>query len=154
MGFGTIAANIIMFIAVLMIASGLIIRMNSYTQETSVTLNTQKNKMLDELRSDITITSSSYSNITDPGKVTIYVKNSGKLDQSINYTEIYVAGERVPNSDKTMTIEPDTMISGGYFWAPSEILKIEAVKNLTPGNYKIKIVSDKGASDETLLAIT
>ena len=151
MGFGTIAANMIMFIAIVTLATGLLFVMNVYVQETQSSIQQQKNQIIEEIRTDITIEEISYNSEND--ELLIYVRNTGKIELSIERTEVYIDGLRVSNSQKNNTLEEDTIVSNNRSWSPREILKIEADIELTEGRKRVRVATHNGISDEVRLDV-
>ncbi len=148
MGFGTLAANIIVFIAILMLASGLIIVMNVYVQETRESLTDQKNRLVEEIRTDITIQSVHYNN----SEITLYVINSGKTNLPLTTIDIFLEGRRVPRNERTIEIEPDTLIGSANSWDPREIIKVTINEEITTTTL-IRISADNGAVDQDIISI-
>ena len=151
MGFGTVAANVILFIGVLSVAGGFVILMNTYASQTSSTISIQKNQMLDEINTDIKITSTYYS--SSENRLTMYVENSGKTDLIMNNTDIYISGERISRNDMTITKEPDTQVSQPPIWSPKEVIKIVIDKSLDSGENQIKIFTNNGVSAEDSISV-
>lgn len=149
MGFGTVAASIILFIAILTVASGFVILMNTYAQETSTSMTMQHERLSQELRTDITISDLNYSE----GEITLYVINTGKTDLMLDRTDVYVSGERIERTSRTITLEQDTKITEPPIWSPNEIVKIVVTKTLDQGLSRIRVVTSTGRYDEKLLSL-
>lgn len=152
MGFGTIAANIIMFIAIVTIATGFVFYFNMQTQEISTSLESQNKRLRDELRTDITITSVSYDNSTNPPTTTAYVKNTGKTKLELNATDIYIDGLRKERGDRTISVEADTQVANSLIWDPGEIVKIEVNENLSNTVHQVRVVTSNGIFDEDIFS--
>lgn len=150
MGFGTIVANIIMFIAVLMLASSILLIMNVYVQETQESLNEQKNRLVDELRTAITIDSVSYDNSTNT--LTIYSTNIGTTNLQPETVDLYIDGIRISRASRSITLEPDTLVGGPTIWNPREVARIETSLSLE-GTVLIRIVTSSGVFNQELISI-
>ncbi|MFP4118732.1 MAG: hypothetical protein ACLFTH_01615 [Candidatus Woesearchaeota archaeon] len=148
MGFGSIAANILLFLGVVIIASTFIFYMNSYASETSAVMTQQKNEMVDELNSDISITSSLLNTSHTPDQTILYAKNTGSTRLTIDDTDVYIDGARVPSTSVTITVEEDTDIGNPDLWDPDEVVKIEAEKNVDSGAIPVKVITTYSASDQ------
>ncbi len=148
MGFGSVAANMIMFIAVITIAASFVIFINAFAQETSTSLKVQKDRLAAEIKTDISITSISFTNTSSPDTTTVYVKNTGKTKLSLTYTDIYIDGIRFEQSDRDVTVENDTAVGNSLIWDPTEIIKIEARLDLTNTIHKVRIVTGNGIAAE------
>jgi archaellum component FlaG (FlaF/FlaG flagellin family) len=152
MGFGTIAAQIILFISLVSIAAAVVLMINQYTEETSYSLKVQKDRLVDELRTDITINSVSYNGSKTPDELLVYARNTGKTLIDLNYTDIYIDGVRVDYADRTLTIEADTEVSNPGIWDPKEVLEIDVSQDIGSGTHKARVVVFNGASDEELFS--
>lgn len=148
MGFGTLAANIIVFIAVLMLASGLIVVMNAYVQDTQESLTEQKTRLVNELRTQISIQTLAYDNVT----LDVYVKNEGTTNLQLNTLDLYLDGNRISRDDTTVAIEPDTLTGGPTLWNPREVIKVSTDVTMN-GTVTIRVVSDNSASDQEAISI-
>lgn len=146
MGFGSLAVQIVMFVTVLTIAVGIVILINVNIQETSQALTLQKDRLSDQLRTDITITSLSYNTTTDV--LTAYVENTGKTKVRMNTTDLYVNGLRVQYTNRTIAVENDTDLGSPLIWDPSEIISIVSTQTLTSGIHTVRVVTDNGISDQ------
>lgn len=146
MGFGTVAANIIMFISVLLLASGVLVVMNIYVQETTNSLQIQKDRVVDEIRTDIKIQSITYNSTTNEG--TAFVTNRGSTDLRVAGVDILLDGIRVSRDDRTITIEEDTQTSSDAVWSPSEVIRIDFTQELSGGRKTFRVVTQNGVRDE------
>ncbi len=148
MGFGVIAAQIITFIAIISIASGLAISMKAYNDQTTAAFKIQQNILVDALKTDISIISTSYNSSTNPDTLTVYVKNTGKTKLEMDYTDIYVDGARYDVSSRTITVESDTETGNPLLWDPKEIIKIVVQQDISPGIHQVRVATDNGVVDE------
>ena len=148
MGFGTLAANIIMFIALLILASSVVFIMSTYVQETQESLTEQKNRLVDEIRTSITIDSISYTNET----LTIYSTNIGTTNLRLETIDLFIDGIRIPRTSRTITIEPDTLVGGPSIWNPREVIKVETGISLN-GTVLIRLVTSNGVFNQELISI-
>lgn len=148
MGFGAVAANMLMFIAVIMIAGGFVVLINSYAQETTVSMQLQKDRLMEELRTDVTITAVSY-NDTIP-RVWVYVLNTGKTTLNAERSDLYIDGVRVDRTERVLTIESDTELSDLPVWEPQEIIRIAVDTSLSSGPHRFRIVTSNGISHDVV----
>lgn len=149
MGFGSIVANLMMFIAVLMLATSTIFVLNVYIQETQSSLTEQKNNLISELRTDIKINSISYDNVT----LSIYVTNTGSIDLDMDRIDLFIEGDRKSRSFTDKSIEEDTLITGQGSWSPREMLKISYNDTDLAGNVNVKVTTPVGISDEDIVVL-
>lgn len=146
MGFGTVAANVIMFISVMLLASGVLVVMNIYVQETRISLQTQKDRVVDEIRTDVKIQSVTYNSTSNEG--ISYVINRGSTDLRIAGVDILLDGIRVSRDNRTITIESDTQISADAVWSPSEVIRIDFTQDLSSGRKAFRVITENGVRDE------
>ncbi|MCB9358842.1 hypothetical protein H6503_02840 [Candidatus Woesearchaeota archaeon] len=146
MGFGSIAAQMIMFIAIVTIATSVVFVLNNYTQQTTDSLKTEKDRVVDVLKTDITITSIAFDNSTNT--TTVYIKNTGKTKLSLNYTEFYIDGLRFSPNNRTSSIEADTEKANVLAWEPTEIARFAVTYNLSSGIHTLRIAASNGVYDE------
>ncbi|MDD9953778.1 MAG: hypothetical protein OXR66_05575 [Candidatus Woesearchaeota archaeon] len=148
MGFGSIATQMVLFIAMVTIAASLVMHMRVFTGQATASIAVQKDRLVEELKTDVTITSLSFSNLTDPHTATIYVKNTGKIKLKLNATDLYIDGSRYTTTERNISIENDTEVNNPLIWDPSEVVKIEGFRNLSGGLHTARVVTDNGVSDE------
>ena len=144
MGFGTVAANILMFISILLLAGGALIVMNIHVQETNQQLRIESDRLQEQIGTNVVIQNVNYNN----GTVTAYVINDGRTDLSIEDTDIFVEGSRISRNDRTITITSDTQITSSDVWSPSEVVEVTTDTSLNSGRRTFKIVTENGISDE------
>lgn len=144
MGFGTVAANILMFISILLLAGGAVIIMNIHIQETNQELRMESDRLTREIGTNVVIQNVNYNN----GTVTAYVINDGRTDLSKDDTDIFVEGSRISRNDRTITITSDTQITSSDVWSPSEVVEVTTDTSLNSGRRTFKIVTENGISDE------
>lgn len=149
MGFGSIVANLMMFIAVLMLATGTVFILNIYVQETQDSLTEQKNRIVSEIRTDININSISYDNTT----LDIYITNTGSIDLDMQRLDLFIDGERKSRSFVNKVIEEDTLITGPGIWSPREMLKVSYDDTGLAGNINVRLVTPNGVSDEDVVSL-
>ena len=152
MGFGSIAANILLFLGVIIIATTFVFYMNSYASQTTSAMNRQKTDMLDEMNADILITSSLLNESHSPDQIILYIKNTGYNRLVIDDTDIYVDGVRVSRTSTVLTVESDTDVGNPDLWDPEEILKLVAEYNVPSGVLPVSISTTYGANDQVLLS--
>ncbi len=150
MGFGTVAAQIIFFIAVVMIASIFIIGMNDQMQQQSQSMRLQNERLSEQLLSDITIMSLSYN--TSTNLITVYARNSGRTKLELAVTDIFINGVRVPRTQRTIQIETDTSVGNDLLWDPSEVVRIQTTQSLSNDIHTIRIVADNEAHDQDIIS--
>ncbi|MFW6378617.1 MAG: hypothetical protein ACOCZV_01200 [Nanoarchaeota archaeon] len=152
MGFGSIAANILLFLGVIVIASSFIFYMNSYASETSSAMTMQKNQMMDEMHSQISILSSDLNTSKDPDELKLYVQNTGSTRLTLSETDVYVDGNRISRSNRSVSVESDTDVGNPELWDPDEIIELIVSRDVDSGVFPVKVASSFGANDQTLVS--
>ena len=150
MGFGTVAAQIIFFIAVIMIASAFILSMNEQMQQNTQSLRIQNERMSEQILSDISIMSITYNETTE--LLTIYVRNSGRTKLDFALTDVFINGLRVPRTQRVIQMEPDTIVGNPLLWDPSEVLRIQTTQSLSNTIHTIRVVAENEASDQETIS--
>ena len=154
MGFSGVVSQLIMFIAVLFVATGLVIVFKGFMDSTTSSIVIQQNRVSDQLETDITIEVIDYDNTT--ATTTVYAKNTGKTKLKIDLVDIYIDEERFPRNDsnRTITVLSDTEIINLGIWDPKEVIKIQAFRNLTTDkSYDVTILTQNGIKDSDEFSI-
>ncbi len=130
MGASTIIAQIILFIAVLGIASGLIVVIKNYSDQTEGVFKDKSNEYDQIIKTSIKIAVISYNNDTDT--TWIYVSNTGQTSMKPSQVDVYIDGIRFPRNDtnRSIGVLSDTDIVNKGLWDPKEQLLIKAYRHL------------------------
>ncbi len=130
MGASTVVTQTILFIAVLTIATGLIIGIKNFSDKTESSLNTQSNAYNELIKTDISIDVVHYDNTTNI--TTIYARNTGKTKIDPEKVDVWIDGIRIARntSIRNISVEPDTDRINKGIWDSKEILKITIRKDL------------------------
>ncbi len=149
MGFGECAAHIILFIAVVIVASSLSVMMATTVQKISVGMEQQGNRVQKLLTTDFEIINDP-TNI--PTKTTVntayifYVKNTGT--NSFPFTNrsitVLIDGNVIPSAN--ITTSPSLL-------NPGQTGEVDVVTTLTAGYHTIKIVLYNGVSSSLVFRI-
>lgn len=148
MGFGEIASSLILFISVLILTTGVVVALKQHFDETSNVINEEQKKVIDELKTDITIDLINYR--SDDNETDVYVKNTGSTTLDINKIDIYVNNDRIPRNivNRSIDILSDTEVKNIGYWDNSELIKI-TVKGYLEAleTHVIDIVCENGVKD-------
>lgn len=126
----SVASQVILFIAVISITTGLVAVFNNYVQETTSSTRIQWQLMSNNLKTDVTITSIDYKS-DSPDNTTIYVLNTGKVKLDLNETDVYLEGfVSRDGSSRYLIIEPSTDDVDIGIWNEKEVVKIIVFKDL------------------------
>lgn len=147
MGFGSIVSQIIMFIAVISLATGVVVVFKTYVDESNSAMTEQWKGMSNNLKTDIDITSANYNSTTN--LTTIYVMNKGKTMLSLTYMDVYLDNMFVPRStsNRSMAIESSTDVRNVGVFDPTEIMKIEVNYSLNSGTHLVDVTTEYGVKD-------
>jgi archaellum component FlaG (FlaF/FlaG flagellin family) len=150
MGFGSVAAQVIFFIAVVMVASSIVVIANEQLQDNAQSYRIRSERLNNEISSSITILNVNY-NESIP-RVDIYAKNTGKTKLILNNTDVFIDGLRVGRSDRSISVESDTDIGNSLLWDPSEVVRIQITQTIGPGVVPVRVVSDYGTYAQDIIS--
>ncbi|MCA9478566.1 MAG: hypothetical protein KC535_05455 [Nanoarchaeota archaeon] len=142
----------IMFIAVMALSVTVVTVFKNVVDDTTTSLKIQGDAVSNSLKTDITIESMSYSNITDITSVGL--RNTGRTKLDISMVDIYLDGEYIPRNDtnRTIIIEPTTDVRNPGIWDTNEIVTIEIFKTLQDGDHVLAISSQYSYYVEDIFA--
>lgn len=131
----SIVGTMIMFIAVLALSITVISVFKSVIDDTSSSLKIQGDAVSNSLKTDLTIESIAYSNVTDI--TSVGVRNTGRTKLDIDKIDIYLDGVYIPRNttNRTITIEPSSDIRNPGIWDSDEIVTIQIFKELVDGDH-------------------
>jgi archaellum component FlaF (FlaF/FlaG flagellin family) len=149
MGSSTVITHVILFIAVLSIASGLLIAIKNYADEAEGTFNEKSNEYQNQIKTNLDIDVVDYNNVTNT--TTIYVRNTGRTILKPSTMDVYIDGIRIPRnaSNRTIGVTSDTDSVNSGNWDPKEILQICVFMYLNSSITHEVIVSTPYAVRET-----
>ena len=127
----TVVTHVIMFIAVLGIASGLLVAIKNYADETEGTFSEKSDSYNQIIKTDINIDLVHYNNNTNTTHV--YVRNTGSTKMDRGKVDIYIDGVYVPrnSSNRTVEVASDTEVVSPGVWDPRELLHIQVPRKLS-----------------------
>ncbi len=126
-GAENVIASLILFIAVMALATTTTIVFKNYLDKSSSAVNQQQDKSVDIMKTDFVIALTSYDG---SGTVYIYVKNTGMTKFAEEDIDVYLDGIRVPRNvtNRTIDVTPDTDTTNTDIWDPGEELEIQVFK--------------------------
>ncbi len=154
MGFSDLASQIIMFIAVITVATGLVVAFNSSVTEASNSMKIRTDTLSLTMRTDVTIDMISYEDETNT--TFVYVRNTGKTMLSTNQTDVYLDGLRVPrnNTHRTIEILEDTDEINSGIWDPTEQVLIKIFEELnSTATHEIAVTTEYNTKDTEKFSI-
>jgi len=153
MGFGSIASQIIMFIAIIILSTSLVFMYRSVIEDAANSMNEQSKQLSNKLKTDIEIVSVSYNNVTEV--ITAYVKNVGKTKLDVDMVDVFVDHERIYRNtqNRTITVLSDTEIQNPGIWDPNEDVEIKVFKTLnTNVTHTFQITTQYAVSDADIFS--
>ena len=134
-----IISTMIMFIAILTLSVTVVSVFKNVIDDTSTSIKIQGDAVSNSLRTDLTIESVIYSNVTDI--TSIGVRNSGRTKLDIDVIDIYLDGEFIPRNvlNRTIEIASSTDIRNPGIWDSDEIVNIKIFKVLEDGDHVLAI---------------
>lgn len=151
MGVSTVAAHFLLFIVTVTLVMMIVDTITNYVTEMDAALNQKVESMNKKIRTDITIITIDYDSVNT--YLVIYVENTGSEIIDQNKTDLYVDGERLNRNLVNKTVEPDTdNINPGIF-DPTEILKMNVTKALSPGSHNLVVSTDNGVKAEETFSV-
>jgi len=126
----TAITHVILFIAVLGIASGLLVAIKNYSDKTEGTFKEKSDDYNKIIKTNIKIEVIHYNNVSNV--TSIYVRNTGKTNMYTKDMDVYIDGLRAPRNDTNRTIEilTDTEVTNPGVWDPKEQILIKVNRTL------------------------
>jgi archaellum component FlaG (FlaF/FlaG flagellin family) len=151
MGFGNLATTLIMFIAVLLLATGVIAAMRTNIDKTQSSMRTQADFLNNQILTNTLITSVNYT----ADNLRVYALNNGKTTLKLDQVDIYVDDAFIPRNDtnRTIAIEASTDTKNPGLWDPDEIVRIDVTTTIAAGQHRAMLATSYGTKDEELFSI-
>lgn len=145
MGFSESVTHIIMFIAVVTIATSLVFIFNQQISQSASSVAIRQQYLSNQIKTAIEIEAVKY----DSGVVTAYVKNIGDSVFYPNRSTVYIDKDRIPfNENMSFSIESDTETKNIGILDSNEVFKIIINKTLqTSETHELLIVTQYNARD-------
>ena len=144
--------HLIIFIAVISIATGLIIGFKNFADQSQSSLSSKTDELNNHIKTSIKIELVAYDNTTNETK--IYVRNTGSTKLNPDEVDVYIDGFRFSRNqsqanNRTVEILPDTNTVDYTLWNPKEQLYIIARKHLNTGETHTVVVTTQYESSDT-----
>ncbi len=151
MGFGNIAATIILFIAVLLIGTAVIISIKTNVDQTQTSMRTQAEFLNNQIKTNVQIISVNYT----AGRVRAYVQNNGKTVLDPAKVDLFLDNNFVPRDDlnRTIVVEPSTDVKNPGLWDPDEVIRADIYQTIAPGTHQVAVLTQYGVKDEETFSI-
>lgn len=153
MGFGTIVANIVMFIAVLTVSTSVFVLMKNNIAEQNSAMVEQSKYLSNNLKTSVEIENLAYDNETNV--TTLNVRNTGKTKLSLDYVDVYIGSEFIPRSDnnRSISVDSSTDTKNPGIWDTNEVVEIQVPKDLETGEYDIRVAVQYGVYAEDTFSV-
>jgi archaellum component FlaG (FlaF/FlaG flagellin family) len=148
MGFGTIVANIVLFISVLLLATAMVGVFKGSIESTSDSLNTKTDYLSKKISTNLEVNSVVFDNSTNT--TTAIVLNSGSTILDIDNVDVFIDGFFIPRnaSNRTIRVLPSTEVRDSGLWNPSELIEVKIFKYLDNSSHTFAITTQYGNKAE------
>ncbi len=135
-----VVASLILFIAVMALATATTVVFKNYLDRSSSAVNEQQSRSQDVMRTNFFIPIVSYNNVDT---TRIYVKNTGSTRFAPEDMDVYIDGIRVPRSpaNRSISVVADTDNTNPGIWDPGEELEIEVYQTFTSSTTRTVLVT-------------
>jgi len=119
-----VVASLILFIAVMALATATTVVFKNYLDKSSSAVNEQQSRSVDVMRTNFFIPIVTYDGVDT---TRAYVKNTGSTRFDPQDMDVYIDGIRVPRdpANRNVTVVSDTDTINTGIWDPGEELEIE-----------------------------
>ncbi len=139
-GAENVVAALILFIAVMALATTTTIVFKNYIDKSQGAVNEQQKKNIDIIKTDFIIPLATYDGVNT---TYIYVKNTGSTRFATTDIDLYIDGVRIPRNDtnRTITVTPDTDTINTNIWDPQEELEIKYYNTFSTSETHTALIS-------------
>ncbi len=154
MGFSTIGGFIIMFFALLIVASAFITIQARLADSMTLSNNIQKEKITREMNTKIEIINATYDNGTSPAETTMYIRNTGSEKLDMGYVDVFIDNVRIPRDDANRTIEfaPGSDVFNPLQWDPDETIIVVVKMDLSHEAHMATATTEYGIKDAAIFS--
>lgn len=149
MAFGGIASQLIMFIAAVTLATGLVVAMKTQVDATASSMSLQQQRLSTSIKEEIKIEviKYNYSGLI----TTLYAKNIGDTKIDIDKIDVFIDGLRIPRNDgnRTIEVQDDTDTINIGVWDRGEVVRIKVNQTLSQyATHTFAITTGNGITDD------
>ena len=154
MGFGSIAASIIMFIAVLTLSTSVFVSMKADMANQQDAMREQSQFLSNSMKTSISIENLGYDNETN--ETSVSVRNIGKTKLDIDLVDVYIDLDFIPRNttNRTLTLDSSTDNKNIGIWDSNEVINIIIPKDLATGEHILKITVQYGVYEEDIYSVS
>jgi archaellum component FlaF (FlaF/FlaG flagellin family) len=144
MGFSTVAAQLMFFIAVVAISGGLISIFGTYIDQASMAMGDRQNLMSERLRTSIDITSIDNTS----GHLRVYAKNTGTTQLKTECVDLFIDGGYV-NLAAANIVDPADGVTQIRYWDSKTTIRINVPEATLNSNtiHQAKLITCNGITD-------
>jgi len=148
-GFGTIGGFILLFFSLIIIVSTFVLIQGRMVETTSMTFNIQKERVENQLKTQIQILNVSY-NIT-PNTTTTYIENIGSIKMDLEHLDVFVDSTIIPhrNDNRTIAFADGSTSINPLHWDPDEVIKVDIHLALINRTHILTVTTEYGTKDST-----
>ena len=134
-----VIASLILFIAVMALATTTTIVFKNYLDRSGAAVNEQQQRSTDIMQTSFNIAIATYNE----GTVTTYVKTTGSTRFDPQDIDIYIDGIRIPRNEgnRTIQVTEDTDNTNPGIWDPQEELEIQIFREYTNSQTRDLLIS-------------
>ena len=138
-GAENVIASLILFIAVMALATTTTVVFKNYLDRSGAAVNEQQQKSVDIMKTSFNIAIATYTDAT----TTTYVKNTGSTRFDPEDIDIYIDGIRIPRNsgNRSIQVTPDTDTTNPGIWDPQEELEIQIFKEFPNSQTRTLLIS-------------
>lgn len=138
-GAENVIASLILFIAVMALATTTTILFKNYLDKSGGAVTEQQAKSTDIIKTSFDITIVTYTG----GTTTAYIKNTGSTRFNPDDIDVYIDGQRIPRNvgNRTITVTSDTDNVNVGIWDPKEELEIQVFKTFSSSQTRAFLLS-------------
>lgn len=154
MGFGAIVANLIMFISVLIVATGVVSVIQNTVDDSTTSMRIESDRLSKEIQTHIEIIGTNYDNDTET--LTVTALNTGKTILKTELINVFVDNSLIPRNDqnRTIRVEPTTEIKNPGLLDPNEVLEVQVFTVLdNESDHTITLADQYGTREDELFSI-
>lgn len=135
-----VVASLILFIAVMALATATTVVFKNYLDRSSSAVNEQQSRSVDVMRTSFFIPIVTYDGVST---TRVYVKNTGSTRFDPEDLDVYIDGLRIPRApgNRSVTVVADTDNINAGIWDPGEEVEIEVYQTFGASQTRTVLVT-------------
>ena len=139
-GFSVAMSHIIFFIATLIAVALAVAAISVALKGLSYAMTTKTKISANQISTYIKIVDGDANQ--DTNTLWVYVKNLGETTLDVNKMDVFVNGEYIASCNEGNVLCKDE--SGDYDLSPDELMEVNITTPLSPGSYRVRVVTEYG----------